>query len=192
MAEKTDTKKDIELTPAQAIVEGIKQGMAELAKVIKPQDALDMAGLSEARKAQLREPPKPKKCRDFAVRFPQTGATAIAHVVESAKLKNGRIVSFSDYRHPRAAYIAESEGGLVPNGFPIWAAAQPMNLPEDEEPALGHLNQAFKQWRYENFWQRDLRDFVGVEIQPHICQEPDALRTTPWQEGRIAAPAEAA
>jgi len=184
-AEKTD-----KTSLAPELVEVIR----ELAKSLKPQDSLDMAGLSEERKKQLREPPPPKRWRDVHVRFPVTGATAVAHVVESAKHKLGRIVSFSKYRHPPDAYVHESEGGKVPDGFGIWAGGLPQHVPEGQEPALGALDPAFRQWRYEMFWKRDLADHIGFELAPHLCADPGAHdpKVTPWQEGRVGAPAEAA
>ena len=70
-----------------------------------------------------------------------------------------RIVGIVGYTHPPEAYLHESEGGRVPDGFNIWNDS-PRTIPQGQEPQIGDLNQSFKQWRYESFYQADLRAFV--------------------------------
>lgn len=171
-----------ELTTAQAI--------ALLAQTMRPQGPLEMAGLTPEHIQQITQAPAPQKYRDVPWKSEETGATARAHVVESRKFPNGRVVYLTDYRHPKEAYVYDSQGGKVPDGFPMWAGNYPTNLPEGEEPAQGTFNIGYLQWRWTNFYQADIRRYVGREIQPHHCQVPDALKTTPWIEGRVGSPTE--
>jgi hypothetical protein len=166
-----------ELTTAQAI--------ALLAESMRPQGPLEQAGFTAEQVNQLTKPPAPQRYRDIPWRSEETGATAIAHVIESKKFANGRVVYLSDYKHPQEAYIHESEGGRVPDGFHMWAGGHPVELPQGKEPAPGVFNPGFLQWRWLNFYQADLRRYIGREIQPHHCQMSDAIKTTAWIDGKV-------
>jgi hypothetical protein len=165
-----------ELTTVQAI--------QALAEAMRPQGPLEMAGFTPERVKELTQLPAPQKYRDIPWKSEETGATAIAHVIESRKFPNGRVVQLINYTHPKEAYVYEEQGGKVPQGFPMWAGNHPTNLPEGEEPAQGTFNNHFLQWRWVTFFQADIRRYVGREIQPHHCQSPDGLKT-PWIEGRV-------
>lgn len=164
----------------------------QLAAALKPQGPLEMAGLTPERIAQITKPPAPQKFRDIPWRSDETGATGIAHVVESKKFPNGRIVSIGSYTHPAEAYVYEDQGGKVPNGFPMWSG-HPRTIPEGQEPQQGDLNQGFLQWRYETFYRADLRQYVGKEIRAHHCQEDGAGQglKTPWLDSKVGAISEA-
>jgi hypothetical protein len=170
---------------AQAIAQGINHGMQELAKTLKPQNALDQAGLSPERKAQILDVPPSQKYREIPWQSQETGATGIAHVIESRGMKNGRITRISGYTRPREAYVKQSDGGRVPDGFEMWREG-PMLLPEDREPPPGIFNPVFNQWLWETFYQADLRFYIGREIQAHHCKSSDGLATK-WQESRVGA-----
>jgi hypothetical protein len=172
-----------------------------LARSLKPQGPLEMAGLTPERIAEITQPPKPQRYRDIPWRSEETGATGIAHVVESKgkAFPNGRIVSISGYTHPPEAYIFQSQEGptgkpgMVPDGFPIWSG-HARTIPEGQEPQQGDLNQGFLQWRYETFYRADLRFYIGREIKAHHCAEegPDQGLKTPWQASKVGAVSEAA
>jgi hypothetical protein len=174
-----------EVSIAQAITQGITEGMTALATSLKPQGPLDMAGFTAEHIKQLTQPPAPQMYRDIPWKSEETGATAIAHVVASKKYPNGRVIYLSNYKHPKEAYVYQAQDGKVPDGFNIWAD-RPVNLPENEEPAQGTFNQGFLQWRWTNFYQADIRRYVGREIQPHHCQTPEGIKT-PWIEGKVGA-----
>lgn len=180
MAEQTKHQVD---PTAQAITQGIAQGLSELAKSLKPQGPLEQAGLSPERIKEITLPPAPQRYRDIPWRSEETEATGIAHVVESKKFPNGRIVQISGYTHPETAYQYESQGGKVPDGFSIWSG-QPRTLTPGQEPSQGDLNPGFLQWRYETFYRADLRHYIGREIKAHHCQDPKGLETK-WLEGKV-------
>jgi len=163
----------------------------ELARSLKPQGPLEMAGLTPERIAEITQLPKAQRYRRIPWKSEETGATGIAHVVESKKFPNGRIVAVEGYTHPVDAYKHESEGGKVPDGFQMWAG-HAKSLPEGQEPMQGDLNQGFLQWRYETFYRADLRYYIGREIKAHHCQDDGPGLKTPWSESKVGPAAEAA
>ena len=185
MAETKTPASPADLTIAQAITQGITQGMHELAKTMKPQGPLEMAGLTQERIDEITKPPAAQRYRLVPWRSEETGATATAHVVEGKTLKNGRITQLIGYAHPSEAYLHQNEGGHVPDGFPIWKDGSARTITEGKEPEIGDLDPAFKQWRWEQYYQADLRRCIGKELHAHHCQEPDALTRTKWIDGKV-------
>jgi hypothetical protein len=163
--------------------------VVDLLRALKPQGPLEQAGLTPEHIARIKEAPAPQRYRDIPWRSEETGATGVAHVVESKKFPNGRIVSIAGYTHPPEAYIHESDGGRVPDGFGMWEGHQ-RSVPEGQEPQLGDLNPAFRQWRYETFYRADLRFYIGREIKVHHCQDELGLKTA-WSESKVGAVSEA-
>jgi hypothetical protein len=94
-----------------------------------------------------------------------TGSTFTARVAKSRTSPEGRIVGLDGYTHPAGADKYISDGGDVPDGFPIF-------------DANGKLTPLFKQWKWETYWQRDLRDFVGKPFQRRFAVDPNAAH--PW------------
>lgn len=161
-----------------------------LARSLKPQGPLEMAGLTPEHIERITKAPPPQRYRDIPWHSEETGATGVAHVVESKKFPNGRIVSIAGYTHPPEAYVYESQDGKVPDGFAMWAGQQ-RTIPEGQEPQQGDLNPAFLQWRYEMFYRADLRFFIGREIKAGHCREDGAGLKTPWSESKVGAVSEA-
>jgi len=166
--------------------------VVDLLRALKPQGPLEHAGLSPEHIDRIQKPPLPQRFRDIPWRSDETGATGVVHVVESRKMPNGRIVAISGYMHPPAAYVSESLGGKVPDGFAMWSGSE-RAVPDGQEPQRGDLNPMFLQWRYETFYRADLRYFIGREIKVHHCQEVDGARglATPWQDSKVGAVSEA-
>jgi hypothetical protein len=173
----------------------LRELFAELARNLKHQGPLEQAGLTPEHIAAITKPPAPQRYRDVPWRSEETGATGVAHVVEGRdpkKMPNGRIVSISGYTHPPEAYVTESLGGRVPDGFSMWSG-QPRTIPEGQEPQQGDLNPGFLQWRYEMFYRADLRFYIGREIKAHHCQEGEGALglKVPWSESKVGAVSEA-
>jgi hypothetical protein len=166
--------------------------VVELIRALKPQGPLEMAGLTAEHIERITKPPAPQRFRKILWRSEETGATGVAHVVESRKFPHGRITAIESYTHPAEAYTHESEGGKVPDGFHMWAGQQ-RTIPEGQEPHVGDLNQAFKQWRYETFYQADLRFYNGREVKAACCAEegPGLGLKTPWETSKVGAVSEA-
>ncbi len=141
--------------------------------------------LSPSRGAGARGAPAAQRYRLVPWRSEETGATATAHVVEGKTLKNGRITQLIGYAQPSEAYLHQNEGGHVPDGFPIWKDGSARTITEGKEPEIGDLDPAFKQWRWEQYYQADLRRCIGKELHAHHCQEPDALTRTKWIDGKV-------
>lgn len=158
--------------------------VTDLLRALKPQGPLEQAGLTPERIAQIRDLPKPQRYRDIPWQSEETGATGVAHVIESKRFPEGRIVAISDYAHPPSAYISQSEGGLVPDGFHMWKD-QPRTIPEGKEPQQGDLNAGFLQWRYETFYRADLTRYSGKAMIFGACDPSGAGLKTPWQESRV-------
>jgi hypothetical protein len=174
-------------SPAPAASSELTAAITLLAQQLKPQGPLEMSGLSPERIAAITQLPKPQRYRKIPWKSSETGATAIAHVVESRTFPHGRVVALENYTHPPETYIAESLGGRVPDGFSLWNG-RPLTLAPGQEPAQGDLNPAFLQWRYETFYRADLRRVIGKAIHAHDCDEAGEGLKTPWAESRVGAP----
>lgn len=177
MAEKNAEKSDVKVI-AEAIGEAIRAN--------RPQGPLEQAGFSEARIAELTEPPKPKKWREVKCRSEDTGATFTACVVESRAMVAGRIIQLKDYRHPVASATFQKDGGLVPDGMQILRAGMaspnvdPNTIPKQD------FTPHYLAWRWQEFWKQDLKRHIGKELKAHMCASPQDLSTA-WQEGRVRA-----
>lgn len=179
MAEKTE-KSAVPAAHEMSTADAI----AQLAESLKPQGPLQQAGFTQAAIDQLTKLPTPNKYRHIACKSEETGATFTAHVIESKKFPNGRIVALGDYTHPAGAIRFQRDGGLVPDNFPILKDATGGALGDGVEIQNHQLSTAYKQWRWENFWQRDLARFVGKEIAAHYCVDAAGLKT-PWVDGAV-------
>lgn len=73
---------------------------------------------------------------------PLTGATAQARVLTSRSFPKGRIVDLEHYTHPAGVDVHVADGGLVPDGKEIGTTDH-------------------KMWKYQEFWKRDLNEFIG-------------------------------
>lgn len=89
----------------------------------------------------------------------RTESTFGCRVVKSRKFPQGRIISLDDYQHPAGTDKHVTEGGLVPEGMQIRGAD-------------GRPTPEYKQWRWEAYWQRDLRDYVGQPLLDRYRLEP--------------------
>lgn len=158
-----------------------------------PQKPLDVLGWSHERQAEvygLGPDGKPKKVlRHRMIRgvSPETEATFTMAVVESRTHPAGRIVGLQDYHHPDKAYIHEADGGFVPDGAPIYKTEQPTHMPAGVEPPKSSLCSQFLQWRWTEFYQKDLRSLLGNgkrggELKAMYCADPTGMNT-PWQDG---------
>lgn len=166
---------------ARLIAESNKQ----LAESLKPQHPLARAGYSQKQIDAVDLPPAPKRWRVVPCLSPDTGATFDAHVIESKEHPNGRITALANYRHPAGVYAYQTNGGRVPDQMQIFLNGS-MSHREGEEPRADQLTQQFKQWRWTEFWQTDLRRYNGKGLGAHLCADSSGLKT-PWQEGRVGA-----
>lgn len=128
-----------------------------------PQHIEDFPGqyasvMREARNRRVTDDPEPVACRG------EMGATFRAQVN-----KAGVVVALLDYREPIESMRHEDEGGHVPNGSPIY-----------EDEGAKRLAVHFKQWRYETYWQADLRMFVGKKLstRAHLIVKPETPPVT--------------
>jgi hypothetical protein len=147
------------------------------------------AGWSKAKIDATVVPPPPHKWRLVPGRSPDTGATFDMLVVESRTHKEGRVTELRNYRHPAGLYTHESAGGLVPDGMPIYQdQKQAAHLPPGVEPEKASLHQLFLQWRWSNYFQKDLRACIGEgkreqgALRASWCATPEGMKT-PWNEG---------
>lgn len=176
MADKSEKHAAPEMTAVEAI--------SQLAASLKPQSPLEQAGMSQAAIDQITKLPTPKRYRHIPCKSALTEATFIAHVVESKKYPRGRIVSLHEYTHPDGMFQYQSNGGRVPDGFPVLKDANGGALGDGVKLEKHQLSTMYLQWRWEEFWKRDLEAHVGKELAPHHCVDPEAMKT-PWQEGAV-------
>jgi len=179
------TEKAEKTVPAAAPEMSTAEAIARLAESLKPQGPLEQAGFSQAAIDRLTKFPTPKKYRHIACKSDETGATFTAHVIESKRHPNGRIVALGSYTHPAGIYKYQRDGGLVPNDFPILKDATG-SLGDGVDVRKDQLSVMYLQWRWENFWQRDLGRYVGKEIGAHLCVDAAGLKT-PWLDGAVRA-----
>ena len=161
-----------------------------------PKSPLAMTGMSEEKQRALVARPPGKRYRLIPGVSPRTGATFMMNVVESKTHPNGRVTELRDYKHPDGTYTHEQSGGLVPDGLRIFNAdGPPADLRPGVEPPKQSLEIGFLHWRWQEFYQADLREVVGNgkrtqgELKPHMCREPDGMKA-PWltaEAGDVAA-----
>jgi hypothetical protein len=139
-----------------------------------------MAGMSPEQIAQITKPPPwIPHFRYVPCRSEETGATFAAHVVESRRFPNGRIIGLRDYKHPEGVYTFQSNGGRVPDGMPILRNA-------NEAPGEGRELQKHQLApSYLEFWKRDLSRYVGRELFASLCVDSANGLKTPWLEGHV-------
>jgi len=144
----------------------------------------DARGLSPEQIERLETPPAPKRHRKVACRSEETGATFTACVVESKNMPGGRIVAFEDYKHPAGVATYQSAGGLVPDGMQILRSGSSAPQGDLSNLQKHDFTPFYLQWRWVEFWQKDIRRYSGKELKAHIAVDPAAFQT-PWQEGRV-------
>ncbi len=167
-----------ELSTAEAI--------AELAQQLKPKTQLELAGLTPEQEAKLMAVPTAKKWRHVECKSEETGATFTALVIESAKHPSGRITQLLNYKHPKGVCTYESHGGLVPNGYQILNSGPGMPQNDGEGLLRHEFVIHYLQWRWVEFWQKDLKRYVGKELMPFLCVKPEGF-AVPWEEGKTRA-----
>jgi hypothetical protein len=146
-----------------------------------------LTGMSEARLAQVRgENDKPKRFKRVAGKSPSTGATFVMLVAESRTFPAGRVVQLLDYRHPAGMFTPISEGGQCPDGSLVWRDGKPPVQITNEEQVPGTaLSPQYKQWRYETYWQSDLRSIAsGQPLRAYNCKDPSDMQTD-WLDAQL-------
>jgi hypothetical protein len=160
---------------ADAIGEAIRQN--------RPKSVYAEAGFSPEQEAKLAELPKPQRHRKVPCRSEETGATFTACIVESRSCPAGRFVTLEDYRHPAGVMTYQSNGGLVPDGMQILRAGTA--APSEGAQIPKHdFNPYYLQWRWTEFYQRDLRRFAGKPLLASHAIDQAAF-TRPWEEGTV-------
>jgi|SRR5215471_1947124 len=166
-------------TEAQIFAEALGQAIREN----REPSVFKRAGYSEEQERALTEPPVPKRWRKVPCRSDETGAVFIACVVESKAFPAGRVVSFENYMHPPGVMVYQSAGGLVPDGMQILRAGTA--APEEGRSVPKHdLTPYYMQWRWTEFWQKDLIRYAGKEFKRSLAASDEAFNT-PWQPGRV-------
>ncbi len=183
MAEAKETKEPTAKHPEMTTIEALTL----LAQQLKPQGPLEQAGLDQATIDRVKKPPEPRKYRMIPGRSEETAATFTLHVVESKKYPNGRIVALADYKHPPGMFTWRSEGGQVPDGFPMLRDHNSGSIGDGANVQNHQLSVQYKQWRWEEFWQRDLRRHIGKEITHGHCTGEGLGLKTPWLDGKVGA-----
>jgi hypothetical protein len=103
-------------------------------------------------KAQQEDRPIHKEFAWGRVVSDETGASFVPRVVQSRGYPKGRVVELLDYQYPAGIDRHVNEGGLVPLGLPIANKSSTGDLAYTPQ---------YKQWRYTDYWQSDLRRYVG-------------------------------
>jgi hypothetical protein len=80
------------------------------------------------------------------------------------------VVRIRDYQYPDGVDHHISEGGLVPNGMQM-------------KNAGGTDLATFKQWKWETFYQQDLRAWIGKPLPVYVRADADATATVAMQAG---------
>jgi hypothetical protein len=74
------------------------------------------------------------------------------------------VKSLLHYTEPVGHDVHQAQGGLVPDGLTI----------QEQGPGGPRLSSTYVQWKWETFWQADIRRFVGKPLPAHI--RADAAR----------------
>lgn len=149
---------------------------------------LTMAGLSEARQKQMTTPPPPQKFRVLRGRSSVTKATFSMIVIQSRAFPKGRVVRLEEYRHPKGIETHQAMKGLVPDGLPIRNGGSNTSEvgPDGESRGVvssrNGMNLVYLQWRWEEFYQTDLRRLVSKAVLPEECLDAKDLDKVAWKD----------
>lgn len=152
---------------------------------------LTMAGLSEAAQKRLVSPPKPQQYRIIRGRSSATEATFDMVVIASKAHPKGRVVRLEKYRHPKGIETHQAMGGRVPDGLQIRAAQSTGSEagPDGEQRSITSGRSGYSlmylQWRWEEFYQTDLRRLVGSALRAEECVDPKDIEKVPWLDSAI-------
>lgn len=149
---------------------------------------LTMAGLSEAKQKAMVSPPPPQKFRVIRGRSSVTKATFNMIVVQSKAFPKGRVVRLEEYKHPKGIDTHQSMKGLVPDGLQIKATGSLVGEigPDGDQRSVtasrtGYTLQ-YLQWRWEEFYQTDLRRLVGKSVMADECIDAKDIEKVPWKD----------
>jgi hypothetical protein len=149
MAEKTSfTKEDVKEIVNAAVRAAIS------AATPKPPDPFNPDEAHALVKANLNPPGTPERREKFVSE--ETGASATAVIVPSHTYAAGRLIRLEDYTYPKDIE------DRVPNGMN-------QKRKSSESGALIETPE-FKQWRYESFWQLDLKRYVGRDAADPVVK----------------------
>jgi hypothetical protein len=176
-----DPKKADDLTTAEAI-----KMFADAIAASQPRSAEESVGLSKERMRELTSPLPASKFRLVPGKNHDTGCTFDLVVVESKEFPSGRVTAISNYRHPPTIYQYQSNGGLVPDGYPMFNVANGEPPRDGGEVPRHFLTPQYLQWRWETFWKEDLRTIVGKRLSESMCATPEGMKT-PWKTTSQAA-----
>lgn len=149
---------------------------------------LTMAGLSEARQKQMVTPPAPQKFRVLRGRSSATKATFDMVIVQSRAFPKGRVVRLENYRHPKGIETHQAMKGLVPDGLQIRNGGSTVSEvgPDGEQRGVtssrNGFNLAYLQWRWEEYYQTDLRRLVGKGVLPEECVDAKDVDKVAWKD----------
>lgn len=144
----------------------------------------DTSGLSPEQVERLEGLPRPQRWRRVACKSDETGATFTAIVLESRTFPAGRISQLADYKHPPGTMTYKADGGHVPDFMQIMRAG--VGAPEEGRSYPKHdLTPDYLQWRFVEFWQKDINRFSGKELKAHIAVDAAAF-STPWLLSNVA------
>ena len=157
--------------------------MGEAIRANRAPSPLERAGLTPKQIAQIEEPLRPLRHRKVACKS-ETGATFTACVVESRRYPDGVVKTMEDYRHPAGTMTYQRDGGLVPDGMQILRLGT--GVPAEGTVIPSHeLDIFYKQWRWETFWQADLRAYCnGKPLLRHTAVDEASFKT-PWKDGHV-------
>jgi hypothetical protein len=162
----------------------LADAIGEAVRSNQPLDPLVSQGFSPELLAQARAVPMALKWRKVKCKSEVSGATFSALVIESKTHQAGRVTQLLDYKHPKGVMTYQGAGGLVPDGMPIMRESTAVLSPEMTDLPGHALASHYKQWRWEEFWQKDLKHHAGKPLTPGMCVEPAGFQT-PWNEGVV-------
>ena len=164
----------------------------------KQGDPLSQSGVSEARKNVVRgfnpdgSERTGKRFRLIPGVSSDTGATFVLLVIDAPGYAMGKVMSLLEYKHPMGIYRHVSEGGMWPDGAPIFVDDRPQFPEGGKEPYKQSLNPMFLQARWEQFFKHDLTRILGNntpfsrgELKLQNCANPDAVASIPWIDSSV-------
>jgi hypothetical protein len=99
---------------------------------------------------QMRGTRPPHEITEVKCTSVETKASFTAIIAKSKTFPGGRVIDLRDYTYPEGHEVHVAEGGIVPDGLTI---RRPDGQPTKE----------YKHWKWTNFYQMDLRRYVGQD-----------------------------
>lgn len=154
---------------AAAVKQGVESGMRSQAPTAQPGDPLAQPFSAEMDAFRGKHLPK-QILRRIPCKSEETGSSFVALCLQTGQGVYGKIVTIEEYLYPPGIGKHVRDGGIVPDGMQI-------------RDANGQEVPLYKQWRWEEFWKKDLAYYNRRPFLKRYAASSEAVDSIPWTAG---------